>query len=1051
MPAMGSKSMHRVAIMCSVMAVAVALTVLTAWCVGWVRIIQPIPDGGIMQFNTALCLLFLGISGLLIFSDFRRAALLCAIVPAAISVLVLAEYIFAIDLGPDQVFLKAYVTHPTCPPGRMGSNTAVCMLLGSLIVISLVRVERSVRTLLFTQALSLAIFFTALCALIGHGLALKPLYGWYGLTHMAPHTAMGLVLISSIFLQYGGSRLRQLGHDIWSYLPWMALSTGLVITVALWQMVLADRIGKWEAVIQVEVQELASHIAFQWDHQVLAIDRHGSRWDIAGGLDEARWRRDAMAHVRDFNGLSALAYFADESQAVWVERAPWLSIDTFSTLVASGDVTAAHERARDLGGTQLTPAFRDDGGAWFVLTVTPATQGPDEHGFILGLIDITRMLGGALASSEVDRFELHLWDQGQEIYSLGTGNVDLMAALRAPVPATVAHIDWVVEAVPTYKSFVETQSKLAEVILFLGLLATGALVWSLRERGKALLLAAEIAESNRALAAEMDVRSEVQARLAEREEHVRTLLQSTAEAIYGVDLHGICTFCNAACVRMLGYETESDLLGKNMHTLIHHTRPDGGTYPEDECHICRSFRNNIPVHVDTEKFWKADGSAIPVEYWAHPVERHGVVSGAVVAFLDIGLRKAAEEELRASEERFDLAVRGANDGIWDWDIGRGTAWYSDGYKGMLGYVGEEEFPHVFESFSGAIHQEERGSILTAVREHLDAYVPFDVECRLRRKDGTYGWFHVRGTCIRDAAGTPYRMAGSLQDVSERRKLMEELSRLNAALLEQTRDLEQRNQEVEAFVYIVSHDLRAPLVNIQGFCNELQWSCDELSEFARNVDLPSESLSRLQSIVDDDIPGALRFITAGTAKFERLINALLRLSRTGRQVYTFEPLDMESLAQETVDMLQGTIDEKGATVQLEPMPEAFGDRTAVGQVLGNLIGNALNYLKTEGGGEIVVGGGPSPEYGGTCYWVRDNGQGIPEASMERIFQVFQRVHASHCEGEGMGLAIVKRIVERHGGTIWVESRVGLGSTFYFNLSGDVGAGKHPVAVENRTDE
>jgi two-component system CheB/CheR fusion protein len=144
-----------------------------------------------------------------------------------------------------------------------------------------------------------------------------------------------------------------------------------------------------------------------------------------------------------------------------------------------------------------------------------------------------------------------------------------------------------------------------------------------------------------------DITQLVRARqeIAEREEHIRLLLDSTAEAVYGIDLSGVCTFCNSSCARLLGYDSPAALIGRQMHPLIHHTRPDATPYPPEQSPIYHAMRNREGTHVDNEVLWRADGSSFPAEYWSHPIIRNGDVIGAVVTFLDITERRQAEEEV----------------------------------------------------------------------------------------------------------------------------------------------------------------------------------------------------------------------------------------------------------------------------------------------------------------------------------------------------------------------------------------------------------------------
>ncbi len=163
-------------------------------------------------------------------------------------------------------------------------------------------------------------------------------------------------------------------------------------------------------------------------------------------------------------------------------------------------------------------------------------------------------------------------------------------------------------------------------------------------------LEAKVEERTRELQKELVERKRIEGELVEREERIRLLLNSTAEAIYGVDLNGVCTFCNPSSLKILGYEKQEDLIGKNMHELIHHTRIDGSPYREDQCRIYSAYRNKQGCHVDDEVFWRADGSSIPVEYWSYPIIRGEEVIGAVATFIDISERKRLEAQLLQSQK-----------------------------------------------------------------------------------------------------------------------------------------------------------------------------------------------------------------------------------------------------------------------------------------------------------------------------------------------------------------------------------------------------------------
>lgn len=258
----------------------------------------------------------------------------------------------------------------------------------------------------------------------------------------------------------------------------------------------------------------------------------------------------------------------------------------------------------------------------------------------------------------------------------------------------------------------------------------------------------------------------------------------------------------------------------------------------------------------------------------------------------------------------------------------------------------------------------------------------------------------------------------------------QLQTVNLELWRRTEELGRKNEEVEAFVYIVSHDLRAPLVNLQGFARELRLNCDSLAKVLGEASLPAAQAAQVRELMEDEIPTSLRFISASTTKFERLINALLQLSRSGRRELAHEPLDMAGLVAMTLDSLRTTIAKGGAEVEVGELPPAYGDPTAVGQVWSNLITNAVRYLEPGRPGRIRIRGERDGRF--SRYSIEDNGVGIAATAQKKLFQVFQRMRPDLAEGEGIGLATVKRIVERHGGQIQVDSVEGKGTTFLFSL-------------------
>lgn len=248
------------------------------------------------------------------------------------------------------------------------------------------------------------------------------------------------------------------------------------------------------------------------------------------------------------------------------------------------------------------------------------------------------------------------------------------------------------------------------------------------------------------------------------------------------------------------------------------------------------------------------------------------------------------------------------------------------------------------------------------------------------------------------------------------------------------DLQRQTQDNEMFIYSVSHDLRSPLVNLQGFSKELHHAIRELHDTIAGCNLNDKDKQHIHGIIEDDVEVSLKFIRTAVTRSASIIDAMLRLSRIGRVEYQLQKTNVDDIVRRVIDAMSNTIRERKAVVISQPLPACYGDPTAIEQIFGNLIGNAVNYLDAARPGSVEIGVlSPNPEEPDfRTYYVRDNGLGIPADYLGKMFSAFNRLHADVAQGEGVGLALIKRIVLRHGGKIWVESAEGVGTTFYTTL-------------------
>ncbi len=396
-------------------------------------------------------------------------------------------------------------------------------------------------------------------------------------------------------------------------------------------------------------------------------------------------------------------------------------------------------------------------------------------------------------------------------------------------------------------------------------------------------------------------------------------------------------------------------------------------------------------------------------------------------------REAVAERSRLIE-RMTLAMQAARIGVFEWSLLGGNMLCDERMYEIYG-IGKYEDATRPATWTGRIHPNDAERTQEIIRLALRGEMSFDSMYKIVLPGGSVRHLKVLGNVIRGADGRVVRVVGCNWDISDTVLAEESLRQANERLRRSNEEVAAANHEIRNFAYIVSHDLRAPLVNIRGFAGELRYSFDDIRKALAGSDAEGcpQFQERLSRLIDGDINEALDFIDSSVGRMGGLIEAILRLSRLGQQQMQMEAVDLDDLTRTILKSLHHDIERAEGEISLSPMPVVLADRSAMEQILGNLLSNAVKYRVSGRPLRIAVLASVTQAYGLTLE-VRDNGRGMAAEDIPRAFDLFRRIGAQDTVGEGMGLAYVQTLVRRYDGHIICESALGVGTTFSVFLPG-----------------
>jgi len=474
------------------------------------------------------------------------------------------------------------------------------------------------------------------------------------------------------------------------------------------------------------------------------------------------------------------------------------------------------------------------------------------------------------------------------------------------------------------------------------------------------------------------------------------MVNNATDAIFASDENFNITFWNNACEKLYGFK-ENEVLGKSYHEIIKSEHPS------------TSSRENALLQLNEKGSWSGEvyhfaqsGKRIPVLSSDSILrDKSGKTIGYLSVTRDITERKNAEKELKGSQEFLNSVVENVPNMLFVKEaINLNYVRLNKAGEDILGYTHIELFEkNDYDFFT----KEEADFFTSKDREVLNSGKLMEIaEELIHTKHKGVRTLETKKIPLFDENGKPQYLLGISNDITERKKM-------EAELKEKSTELSRSNKELEQFAYVASHDLQEPLRTINNYMQLIS--------------------KRYENKLDQDAKDFIAFALDGSNRMRNLINSLLEYSRINR-VKPFEEVNLNEVLKEVLHDLNKRITENNATVDVQSLPVIFGDHVLLSQIFVNLISNAIKF-RGETNPEITVSYQKRKDE--FLFSIKDNGIGIAPQYAEKIFVIFQRLHSKGSyPGTGIGLAICKKIVERHGGEIWIESEKGKGTTFYFTI-------------------
>lgn len=474
----------------------------------------------------------------------------------------------------------------------------------------------------------------------------------------------------------------------------------------------------------------------------------------------------------------------------------------------------------------------------------------------------------------------------------------------------------------------------------------------------------------------------------------KTITNNATVALFLMDAKGCTTYMNPAAEKITGYRFQ-ELEGKVLHDMIHRIHKDGTPFPMEECRIGQTVFSLGELKNHEDIFNRKDGSLFPVFCSATAIYEKGELKGIILEAQDITERKTYEDAILESEQRFRFIADTSPTMIWMVDSEGKLTYYNKTLRDFTGYSDEDV---LLKSWEPVVHPDDLPWLSEKFSACVQRQEPFEAEIRIRRHDGNYFYIFSVGVPRYTGEGEFIGFVGSGFNIHDRKQAEENLKLKNEQLIK-------TNNDLDNFIYTASHDLRAPVSNLEGLFNTL------LNEIELNDDLVF-----LKGLIDESFE-----------RFKNTIQDLTEITKVQKGQYEeTETIPFVEIIEDVKTVIKDQIKKNGAEIFTDfGVAELKFSRKNLRSILYNFISNAIKYSSPERKPVIHLSTRKQDNF--ILLSISDNGLGLSPANQRKIFQMFKRFH-DHVEGTGIGLYIVKRIIDNAGGKIEVESEVGKGTTF-----------------------